>query len=70
MNEMSMNIYAVLTSVFMSIIPALLSLRILNKAGYSRWWALLVIVPILNVIMVWVFAYGKWPALIIEDTQR
>lgn len=70
MSEMSMNFYAVLAMVFMSIIPALLSLRILNKAGYSRWWALLVIVPILNVIMVWVFAYGKWPALIIEDTQR
>jgi uncharacterized membrane protein YhaH (DUF805 family) len=50
-------------------IPALLSVRILNKAGYSRWWALLFIVPFINVIMVWVFAYAKWPALIGENTQ-
>jgi len=37
--------------------------RILNKAGYSRWWVLLVFVPIVNFIMIWVFAFAKWPRL-------
>jgi len=37
--------------------------RILNKAGYSRWWVILVFVPLLNIIMMWVFAFAKWPKL-------
>ncbi len=37
--------------------------RILNKAGHSRWWVLLIFVPIVNLIMIWVFAFTKWPQL-------
>jgi len=35
--------------------------RILNRAGYSRWWLLTMVVPLLNVIMLWVFAFANWP---------
>jgi uncharacterized membrane protein len=35
--------------------------RILNRAGYSRWWLLTVVVPVLNLIMLWVFAFASWP---------
>ena len=35
--------------------------RILNRAGYSRWWLLTVAVPLLNLIMLWVFAFANWP---------
>ena len=34
---------------------------ILRKAGYSGWWILLSLVPILNIIMFWVFALTRWP---------
>jgi uncharacterized membrane protein YhaH (DUF805 family) len=37
--------------------------RILNKAGYSGWWSLLMVVPLVNIVMVWVFAFSDWPAL-------
>jgi len=37
--------------------------RILNKAGYSRWWVLLLFVPLVNLIMIWVFAFAQWPRL-------
>jgi hypothetical protein len=36
--------------------------RIVNRAGYSRWWLVLMIVPLLNLIMLWVFAFADWPA--------
>jgi drug/metabolite transporter (DMT)-like permease len=36
--------------------------RILNRAGYSRWWLLTMLVPLLNLIMLWVFAFANWPA--------
>jgi len=35
--------------------------RVLNRAGYSRWWLLTVVVPLLNLIMLWVFAFASWP---------
>jgi hypothetical protein len=34
---------------------------ILRKAGYSGWWILITLVPILNLIMYWVFAFTRWP---------
>jgi hypothetical protein len=36
--------------------------KILNKAGYSGWLALLWCVPILNIICLWVFAFSDWPS--------
>ena len=35
--------------------------RIVNRAGYSRWWLLTMVVPLLNVIMLWIFAFAVWP---------
>lgn len=42
-------------------IPAILSVSILNKAGFSRWWALTLLIPLVNFFMIWVFALSKWP---------
>jgi Kef-type K+ transport system membrane component KefB len=35
--------------------------RIVNRAGYSRWWLLTMVVPVLNLITLWVFAFASWP---------
>lgn len=35
---------------------------IAKRAGFSRWWALLMMVPLVNIIIVWVFAFINWPA--------
>ncbi len=35
--------------------------KILSKAGYSGAWSLLIVVPLLNLIMLWVFAFSAWP---------
>ena len=35
--------------------------RILGRAGYSRLWLLAIVVPLLNLIMLWVFAFADWP---------
>lgn len=36
--------------------------RIVSRAGYSRWWLLTLFVPVLNLIMLWIFAFADWPA--------
>ena len=34
-----------------------------KKAGYAPWWALIGLVPLLNVVALYLFAYKEWPAL-------
>ncbi|HTV84793.1 MAG TPA: hypothetical protein VME63_05280 [Dyella sp.] len=36
--------------------------RIISKAGYNGAWALLAIVPLVNLIMLYVFAFNTWPS--------
>jgi hypothetical protein len=35
--------------------------RIVRRAGYSRAWALTMLVPGLNILMLWFFAFAVWP---------
>jgi len=40
-----------------------LGYRILEKAGFDGRWTLVLLVPVANIIMIWVFAFSKWPNL-------
>jgi hypothetical protein len=42
-------------------LPLLVISLIPKKAGFSRWWVLLLLIPFVNLITVWVFAFIKWP---------
>jgi uncharacterized membrane protein YhaH (DUF805 family) len=44
-------------------VPLVMIGRVLRRAGYSPWWALLVLVPLVNLVALWVFAYVRWPAI-------
>ncbi len=35
--------------------------RIVSKAGFPGAFALLAIIPLLNIVLLWVFAFIKWP---------
>jgi hypothetical protein len=37
--------------------------RILGRAGFSPWWAIVYFVPLLGLAALWVFAFSAWPAL-------
>ncbi len=55
--------------LFFIILPAYilfclwLAYRILQKAGFDGRWALVLMVPVVNIIMIWVFAFSAWPNL-------
>jgi len=36
--------------------------RILRRTGHSPWWCVLAVIPLANLIGLWVLAYGRWPA--------
>ncbi|MGR9085646.1 MAG: hypothetical protein ACU841_01050 [Gammaproteobacteria bacterium] len=40
-----------------------LGFRILSKAGFDGWWTLVLLIPIVNILMIWGFALARWPAL-------
>ena len=40
-----------------------LGFRIVQKAGFNGWWTLVLLIPIVNIGMIWVFAFLRWPAL-------
>ncbi len=40
-----------------------LGFRIVQKAGFNGWWALVLLIPVVNIAMIWVFAFTHWPAL-------
>ena len=37
--------------------------RILRRAGLSGVWCIFTFVPLLNIILLWVFAFCRWPNL-------
>ncbi len=43
------------------VVPLIAVWRIVSKAGYSGAWALLLFVPLVNVIALLVFAFSEWP---------
>ena len=51
--------------VILILLPFMLwmTVRILHKAGCSGWWSLLTLLPIVNIVAIWVFAFSEWPAL-------
>ena len=40
-----------------------LGYRILEKAGFEGWWTLILLIPIVNILMIWYFAFNQWPNL-------
>lgn len=35
--------------------------KILEKAGIDKRWVICLLIPLLNIIMIWVFAFSSWP---------
>lgn len=56
--------YLIVSVLLVLIVWAFIAIfgRIVNRAGYSRWWLVTMVVPVLNLIMLWVFAFASWPA--------
>ena len=49
--------------VLMTLFVLWLATKILEKAGLAKTWALCLLIPIANIIMLWVFAFTHWPNL-------
>jgi hypothetical protein len=57
----SLSLWHVIIFVFMFVVFLVPYILIIRKAGYSGWWVLVTFVPLVNLIMLWVFALARWP---------
>ncbi len=58
MGSFSIFHYLIIVIIFL---PNLLFIPAVKKAGFSGWWVALSLVPFAGVVLLWVFAYSKWP---------
>jgi amino acid transporter len=58
-----MGVLVILLVVVLAVFSIYVNYRIVDKAGYNGWWALLMILPLVNLVMIWVFAFKPWPAV-------
>ncbi|MBK5911660.1 hypothetical protein CCR85_09195 [Rhodothalassium salexigens] len=49
-----------LAIVLVLIIPPLW--RVVSRAGFAGPWSLLFLIPVVNLIALWIFAFSDWPA--------
>lgn len=60
-----MSIFHIFILLFYALLSGILFVppmwRIVSKAGYSGAWSLLALVPVLNLLLLWVFAFSRWP---------
>ncbi len=57
--------FALLQLIFFLIGAAIIIVpfwKIYSKAGFSKWLSLLMIVPLINLIVLYVIAFSSWPA--------
>jgi hypothetical protein len=50
-----------IVELFFFVVAIMAWVKIISKAGYSGWWVLIGIVPLVGAIMFLVFAFSKWP---------
>jgi hypothetical protein len=56
----SFGIIPILIILVLAVIPYW---KIWSRTGHSGAWALLMLVPLANLISLWVLAFKKWPAV-------
>jgi hypothetical protein len=57
--------------VLVFVFSLICQVKIITKAGYSGWYVLTAFVPIVNIVMFLIFAFGKWPIQTrLENAER
>jgi hypothetical protein len=45
------------------------AVRVARKAGFSGWWSLTLIIPLVNLLVIYWFAYVSWPRIDSEERR-
>ena len=53
---------ALIALVLMAAVFAVPAMRILQRIGFAPGWGLLAAIPFVNIILLWVLAFMRWPS--------
>jgi uncharacterized membrane protein YhaH (DUF805 family) len=53
----------IIVSLAIMIVTVWAYVNIIRRAGYSGWWVLISLVPLVGTIMFFVFAFAEWPVM-------
>jgi uncharacterized membrane protein YhaH (DUF805 family) len=56
-----------LASTVLTAIPVV---RILRRTGFSGWLAFVALVPLLNIVALWAFAFSEWPSEVVNAREQ
>lgn len=56
------DIWKVVVALLYAVIICVPAGQVLKRTGHSRWWALLLLLPVVNLVAYWIFAFKKWPS--------
>lgn len=59
----SMGITSLIIMLVVAVVFLIAWYKIFKKAGYPGWYVILMIIPVVNLIIFLVFAFGQWPIL-------
>ena len=61
-------LYALL--ILVVVVPYLPAIGVLKRAGYSGWLYFLFLIPIVNIVWLWIFAFAEWPKIMANVSDR
>ena len=64
--DMPVDGFSAMDAIFFLVLIVLLVIpywKIWQRTGHSGWWGLLMLIPLANIVSLWVLAFKDWPAL-------
>lgn len=58
-----LGIVAILVLIAIGLVPVWCAWQVAGRAGFAPAWSLLLLVPVVSLVVLWVFAFADWPAL-------
>jgi uncharacterized membrane protein YhaH (DUF805 family) len=45
----------------LAIVPNLMFIPAVRRTGFSAWWVVVSLIPVIGLVVLWMWAYAKWP---------
>ncbi len=56
--------------IIILVVSYLPSIAVLKRTGLSGWLYILFLIPIVNLVWLWIFAFGPWPKVVANVSDR
>ncbi len=58
---MGIGLWQLIIMSILFLLPIFIYRPVAEKAGFPGWWAVTMAIPVVNIAVVWAFAFMEWP---------